>query len=1452
MSEHANSSLSTFSQTVIPYSFVEDDRSLAQNKPCIKLPPAPAYISPTYEEESALFESSTAPRVRLREVSSVFNIAGTASEARKNIDISSNRDFPEDEARVESEDLFDRIIRVCMPPNDSIDVTAAVEEEQQSYNTTPIPLVRLPTVASGIKVEDIRANVRQAMSISSQQDVPEKEARDVIEEQLFDKEIRVRFPRCEAETVEQAAPSTSEDSEEIVTEVTPDTSAASGELGFVSPQPSTCKLDPVVVEAVSQQQGELSTPSSRRYPNSKLNAAALSFVPATTGALSALSAEAPEFVPAKHDASAAPTFSFNAEAQEFVPAPSLGVSVQPQVLGYTVAGADFIPFTTHALNPEAPAFYPQDPNKTVLNPEAPEFVPQYDFEEATSKSDSALYLQNARVNMPGIGITTPAVDLPPQQTEDLRQQWITEQLWQYGLVNFDEGLAAHHFSYLGQPVMCKTETPPATSLAIICGKSKLKESFCPTGSDLHQQAMLYNASHLLDPVVYHGDRNLVYDLKGSQLENAVVGQVYKAYSGNGCWKQDRYDGYDDIPVTDLLDVHKYDDDESYYNATDRVNYLTRDALKAEEGTVNEAKRKKAKRENFVKVKSRMSQMMTFADCRDDDIGNKNVVAEQESAPVGATVGYPAVIPDVDVQLESDAESIDTIHPELVVSPLKKYKALKPVTEQLDDELTISPLKPRKASDESKSSTDATFTGIRKSSAETTDRSRESTPPTSGSDYARPDPSSLLAGTSSSHIGQDDQTEDTTSVLLPVATQPPSSQELVVFSKRKTVSCIGKQSVRPEFNQTAAALRTKSKPEAGVPANPFGSMNVRFNRYLVPDYTPLDPFPTIGFTSVPRLPRSPECNNLRGAVQRPHLVRANSRRMVVLPPSPPVIQEESPLTPPISQEDPKKIVIRFTPPIPQPESKKRKRPGLEIERIPKITYHEPHQLSPIAEESPEKEFSLHESRDIEQIGSVNEPEDEAPASVQEPSSPTSRPSLKLRLRRCTTSITGWTVPREHENIPPNAVAATTNTPATEAPHTPPQSPVYTESPIKRPAAPTPSRMHRVPEPQSEDEEEFTYQSDAEELDDFPSISTAGDGLVIEPPPYSAAMGSDSLIHSPEGKGKQRDFTLWKDGEKIPVFEPLPNPPSIGLLMACATPKDFEGLDTPPSPSPVPKVVRRVEKRVSSGVWLSGKAMRGLPTPPDSDSDTTPRPITPNTPEDEAEPTTPQQHVVSAVLRPTPASQIGLAVPYHPPQPTPVKPLTSLVSASGILFTSPAAAQLGSSVQLYFNHNTPSEASPTTSIMERVFKDFSGFQVVARDLQEYPADFAEAVKGDMTANVASPTQTRLDEARSLSPISTARSTTSTSSTSSILSNETVIRTFAHAKAQETTSPSARDVLFARIRRADGSVRPNLRLSSWGKVENKLRKKSVGSGAIQGREVKKGRLAMWIDKVFGRGKQ
>jgi hypothetical protein len=114
----------------------------------------------------------------------------------------------------------------------------------------------------------------------------------------------------------------------------------------------------------------------------------------------------------------------------------------------------------------------------------------------------------------------------------------------------------HHFNWLGNPVYQSSSTTPAESFAIICTGPKV-----PQGSDKWRiESILDRAYQFLDPVVVSLETitELVFNNRGSDLQTAAEGHVFKLYIPQGRWTLDPhiFDSGKVLLDTGSLDVYQ--------------------------------------------------------------------------------------------------------------------------------------------------------------------------------------------------------------------------------------------------------------------------------------------------------------------------------------------------------------------------------------------------------------------------------------------------------------------------------------------------------------------------------------------------------------------------------------------------------------------------------------------------------------------------------------------------------------------------------------------------------------------------------------------------------------------------------------------------------------------------------------------------------------------------------
>lgn len=117
--------------------------------------------------------------------------------------------------------------------------------------------------------------------------------------------------------------------------------------------------------------------------------------------------------------------------------------------------------------------------------------------------------------------------------------------------------AFHHLNFQGSPVYHKSSTPPEVSLwlAFTAHRKRLYHDFSRQGVITSQ------ATKLMDPFMFSGREHLLKG-SGSQLRDAVIGCVHKAYKGRGTWLSGRYDDDEQEPINSDIEkghVYKYRD-----------------------------------------------------------------------------------------------------------------------------------------------------------------------------------------------------------------------------------------------------------------------------------------------------------------------------------------------------------------------------------------------------------------------------------------------------------------------------------------------------------------------------------------------------------------------------------------------------------------------------------------------------------------------------------------------------------------------------------------------------------------------------------------------------------------------------------------------------------------------------------------------------------------------------
>lgn len=114
----------------------------------------------------------------------------------------------------------------------------------------------------------------------------------------------------------------------------------------------------------------------------------------------------------------------------------------------------------------------------------------------------------------------------------------------------------HHLNFLGHPVHHKSATPAEVSLWLA-----LTSHEKPLFDDFSRQGVITSqATKFIDPFVYLGQGD-VLEQSDTQLRNAVVGLVEKAYDNQGTWLYDGYDEDEEVPRNadwDEGDVWRYE------------------------------------------------------------------------------------------------------------------------------------------------------------------------------------------------------------------------------------------------------------------------------------------------------------------------------------------------------------------------------------------------------------------------------------------------------------------------------------------------------------------------------------------------------------------------------------------------------------------------------------------------------------------------------------------------------------------------------------------------------------------------------------------------------------------------------------------------------------------------------------------------------------------------------
>lgn len=118
--------------------------------------------------------------------------------------------------------------------------------------------------------------------------------------------------------------------------------------------------------------------------------------------------------------------------------------------------------------------------------------------------------------------------------------------WRHHCVDTEEEI--HHFNWFGEPVYQQSATSPSESLAVILADPKVPE----VKEDYRVYSILRRAYTFLDPVLVNLDiaaDNLMM-LRGSRLQLASAGRVFKYYTPHGQWMTQETEDFEQIAVDD--------------------------------------------------------------------------------------------------------------------------------------------------------------------------------------------------------------------------------------------------------------------------------------------------------------------------------------------------------------------------------------------------------------------------------------------------------------------------------------------------------------------------------------------------------------------------------------------------------------------------------------------------------------------------------------------------------------------------------------------------------------------------------------------------------------------------------------------------------------------------------------------------------------------------------------
>lgn len=100
----------------------------------------------------------------------------------------------------------------------------------------------------------------------------------------------------------------------------------------------------------------------------------------------------------------------------------------------------------------------------------------------------------------------------------------------------------HHLNILGYPVYHRSSTPAAVSLWLAFTSQKKQTSLAFS----RQGVICAQATKLVDPFFFYGE-DATLQLCGTELQNAVVGLVERAYTDQGTWRYDCFSENDEVP-----------------------------------------------------------------------------------------------------------------------------------------------------------------------------------------------------------------------------------------------------------------------------------------------------------------------------------------------------------------------------------------------------------------------------------------------------------------------------------------------------------------------------------------------------------------------------------------------------------------------------------------------------------------------------------------------------------------------------------------------------------------------------------------------------------------------------------------------------------------------------------------------------------------------------------------